>query len=95
MMNLHVQILLIIYSLLYGIVFSACLEMNYKYIYKQKRIPKYILSFLFIVNFVFLYFIVLRRINNGILHFYSFIFVGIGFVLAQVLINYLDKKHKK
>ena len=94
-MNLETQIYLILYSYIYGFLFSYILSYTYQYIYKQTVIPKIILSFLFVLNAVFIYFICLRKINYGILHVYSFLLILLGFISEHFIINYLDKRKRK
>lgn len=95
MMSLQVQIHLILYSYIYGFIFSLLLSYSYPYIEKQKKIPQILLSFLFVINAVFIYFAILRKINYGVLHFYSFLLVTLGFISEHVLMKFLDKKRGK
>lgn len=95
MMDLQTQIYLIFYSYIYGFVFSLILSYSYSYIYKQSLVPQIILSFLFVLNAVFIYFIILQKINYGILHFYSFLLVILGFISEHIFMKFLDKKHRK
>ena len=80
MMNLETQIYLILYSYIYGFLFSYILSYTYQYIYKQTVIPKIILSFLFVLNAVFVY---------------SFLLILLGFISEHFIINYLDKRKRK
>lgn len=95
MMNLKMQIHLILYSFLYGFILSILLDINYKYSYKKSLLIKYIISFLFAINASLIYFFFLQKINNGILHPYSFLWIIIGFTLSHFTNAYLDKHHKK
>lgn len=94
-MNLQVQIYLILYSFIYGFILSILLDINYAFIYKKKLFIKYIISFLFAINASFIYFFFLQKINNGILHIYSFLWILIGFTLSHFTVTYLDKHFKK
>ena len=95
MMNLHTQVYLILYSFIYGFILSILLDINYKYLYKKTLFIKYIISFLFAINASFIYFFFLQKINNGIIHIYSFLWIIIGFILSHFTITYLDKRYKK
>lgn len=95
MMSLQVQIHLILYSYIYGFLFSLFLSYSYPYIEKQKKIPQILLSLLFVVNSVFLYFAILRKINYGVLHFYSFLLVTLGFITEHALMKFLEKRRRK
>lgn len=94
MMNLHVQIYLILYSLIYGFLFSFIVTYHYQYVCKQKRFIRYILSFLFILISVFIYFLCLRKINYGVLHIYSFFLIILGCIIERKVMEYLDKRRR-
>ena len=95
MMNLKMQIVLIIYSLLFGVLFSFLLRINYKIIKNKSKGIKNIIIFLFTLNAVFIYFLVLKKINSGILHVYSFLLIFTGFILEHLTVNYLAEKINK
>lgn len=80
MIDLSIQLKSIIFSFLYGGFFSILLNINYKYIYNSKKAYKYLINIFFVVDNVFLYFIILRLINDGILHYYFLISLVIGFI---------------
>ena len=80
MIPLDIQIKSIVFSFLYGIFFSFLLNINYKFIYYSKGIIKILINIFFIVDNVFLYFILLRFINNGIVHFYFLLSLFLGFL---------------
>lgn len=94
-MDLKSQINLVVFSILFGLIFSFYLRLIYPYIIKQKRIVYYILSFLTIFNFTLFYFVMLLKINNGLLHIYSFLCIVIGFIIEYTLHLIIDKHIKK
>ena len=77
MIPLDIQIKSIIFSFLYGMFFSFLLNLNYKYIYYSKGVFKILVNVFFVVDNVFLYFIILRYINNGI-EILKFVLDGTG-----------------
>ena len=79
MIPLNIQIKSIVFSFLYGVFFSFLLNLNYKFIYYSKGILKILINIFFVVDNVFLYFIILRYINNGIVHFYFLLSLVIGY----------------
>lgn len=91
-MSLKVQIITLLYSFIYGIVFSILLNLNYKFIYEGKRIFKIIITFIFILDSMLLYFLILKKINYGILHIYEFLAIILGFILENTLVAKLYKK---
>ncbi len=93
-MILKIQILSLSYSFLYGIFFSFMTTLNYSLLYNDTNYIKIISSALFIVNNVLLYFILLQKINNGILHIYLIITFILG-IVVEININKLIAKHIK
>ena len=93
-MNLHTQVNLITFSFFFGIVFSIFLTVNYKLIYNSNKFIKIISSFLVILISSLIYFICKKKINNAILHYYSFLFIICGFIIEH-FIEMLIEKHKK
>ena len=84
-MSLIVQIKLIIFSFFFGIVFSLFISLNYKLIYNNNPIVKAISSLLCIIIATLTYFIMLEKINDGILHIYSLLVVIIGFIIESTI----------
>ena len=79
MIPIDIQIKSIAFSFLYGMFFSFLLNLNYKFIYYSKGIAKVLINIFFVVDNVLLYFIILRYINNGIVHFYFLLSLVIGY----------------
>jgi len=90
-MLLEIQLQSLIYSFVYGYFFSIVLNLNYKYLFNSKAIIKVIINILFIIDNVFLYYILLRKINNGIVHYYFIIMIFLGFIFC----NYFSKKIRR
>lgn len=86
-MNLIVQIKLIIFSLIYGAFLSFTLSLNYRFIYESKLIYKIIINFMYVIVNALLYFYILLKINDGILHYYSFICILIGFLIENSIVK--------
>lgn len=90
-MLLKVQFQSLIYSFVYGFFFSILLNINYKYLFDSKKIKKIIFNIIFILDNSLLYYILLKYINNGVVHIYFFIMIILGFILG----NYYSKKIRK
>lgn len=86
-MELIVQLKLIIFSFLYGIFFAFTLNINYKFINSKRKILKVIFTLVFIILNTLIYFAILQKINNGILHYYSFICIVLGFLSENLIVN--------
>lgn len=86
MMTLDIQIRTFLVSILFGILFSFLMDMLYK-----QKIFNIILSFIVILIFTIIYFFVLLKINNAIIHPYYVIAFIIGFCLQNISKNLLKK----
>lgn len=95
MINLTLQFKLIIFSFIFGFLFSAILEGFNKKIKKYSMFIEILLSFLLIVFMTIVYFVGIQKICNAIFHIYSIISIIIGFVLYDVLINIIANNNKK
>ena len=94
-MNIRIQIITLLLSFIYGIFFSFFLSLNYKFIYGDKKFFKIIISFLIVIVNVLLYFIILKKINNGIFHIYEVISLSLGFIIENWLSSIIAKGAKK
>lgn len=95
MILLKTQIKSIFFSFLYGVFFSFMLSLNYKFIFYTEGIVKILINFLFILDNVFLYFILLRFINNGIVHYYFIFSIILGFFSVNKISNKLFRVENK
>ena len=94
-MKLDIQIKLIIFSLLYGIFFSLFLDLNYKFLHNKNKFIKYFSNILYTAICVFIYFKGIQKISFGIFHLYSFLLIGTGFILENIIYKVIEKKLKK
>ena len=83
MISLDIQIKSLIFSFLYGVFFSILLNVNYKFVFESKGIKKILINIFFIIDNVLLYFIILRFINNGIIHFYFVLALFMGYICVN------------
>lgn len=86
-MTLKIQIISLVVSFLYGIFFSFLLNINYKLIYNDNKFIKIIGTFMFIIVNSLLYFLILLKINNGIVHIYCIFSLIIGFIIENFIIS--------
>lgn len=77
-MSLHEQVLLILFSLLFGIIFSLVLNVNYKYIIRLHKGMQIFTTFILVFNFSMIYFLMIKKINHAIFHPYSLLCIFIG-----------------
>ena len=84
-MSLKIQIYSILYSFLFGIYFSYILKLFKKYIYNNNIIIKIVSNLVIVIINSFIYFIGINKINNGILHPYTFITLILGFYFIDII----------
>lgn len=94
-MLLETQIQSLIFSFVYGLFFSFLLDFHYKYIFETKLPIRIVVNLFFILDHAFLYFILLRLINHGILHIYFFFSLALGFLVAHPKTRILRSCFKK
>ena len=94
-MSLNIQIYSLLFSFLYGIILYILLEINYRFLFEGKIIYRIIISFLFVMVLSLVYFLVLLKINNGVLHLYFFLSMFTGYLLSFVIYKKLIVKRKK
>jgi len=87
MIPLDIQIKSIAFSFLYGMFFSFFTYLTHSFIYNTKGICKLIINVLYVLDNVIIYFIILRIINDGILHYYFIIALVLGFILVNKMTN--------
>ena len=91
-MELDVQIVSLGISLLYGMFFYILLEINARFLYSSSNFIKIVCSFLFVLFNSLLYFLILLFVNNGYVHGYFLICLGIGYILCKVIHKKILKK---
>ncbi len=80
-MDLKTQLLSIMFSFGYGIICSYLYNINYNFIYKTSILYKIVINLLFCINLGLVYFLLLKVINNGIVHIYFILSFLLGFIL--------------
>lgn len=92
MMNLKIQCLSLFFSLLYGILFSFLVKVNYKFLFINKGVLKILCNFLFMLDVSLGYFFLIKIINNGILHIYFFLMFLLGWYIGyKFIVKFLTK----
>lgn len=94
-MNLEIQIQSLIFSFVFGLYFSLLFNLFYKFLFKDKKIYTLLINLIFVLMNIILYFILLKVINNGILHMYFIGLLFLGFIIGnrqtRKLRKYKDK----
>ena len=84
-----------LFSFIFGIFFFITSYFNNKLIKNKKAIFKYIITFLYIVNIVLIYILLLYKINYGVFHIYFLMTVLVGFIFGYWQTNMLKKYIKR
>lgn len=93
-MSIDVQFKTILFSFVFGFLFSLLLGFNYKFMTGHK-LYSFFISFFFVVVNVLLYFIFLRKINGGIYHNYEVFCIVLGFFMENLLFSLVYKRFKR
>lgn len=94
-MSLDLQIISSIFSFLYGILFSILLNFNYNVLFSGKRLFRIFSNILFLLDSSLLYFILIKRINEGIIHPYFYLLFFLGACLCFSKTKFLRRFIKK
>lgn len=91
-MNLKIQILSLLFSFVFGIIFSLLVNINYRLLFSKSRIFQIIMTLVFVINCALIYFFLLKFINNGVVHPYFYLMVLIGFYFSFPITKSFRKK---
>lgn len=90
-MDNSLQLLSFLVSFLFGIVFSFFSRYHYDMVYSLKTLPRYVLTFLFILDMSLFYILLLYYVNDGTVHLYFVAVTFLGYFLEKVLSPYVKK----
>lgn len=91
-MILGVQIVSLVFSFFYGILFCFAGYVLKRFLFNKKSIISLISSFIFMFFFSTMYFIFLWYLNSGIIHLYFLFMFILGFFSVQLFINCVKRK---
>lgn len=81
-MVLQVQVVSLFYSFVFGVFFGICVNFHYVLLFSRKRWFQIFMNFIFVVDMALIYFLILKMINGGVLHFYFFLLILLGFFVS-------------
>lgn len=91
-MEIQLQLLSILISFFFGIFFSILTNLNYRYLFSKHIWFKTTFTVIYILDMALLYFLVMKMLNNGIIHSYFLLFVGLGFLFSFIkLSRYINR----
>ena len=82
-MNLETQIQSMVFSLFFGMFYSLLFNILYSCFFKTKKYIRFISTIIFVFFMNSIYFLILIKINSGILSYYFIFMAFIGFALAN------------
>ena len=82
-MTLLLQIKSLFFVFIYALFFSFTFNTNKKFLLHKNKLYKIIINVLFFLDHVLLFFILLKEINNFILHFYYVPSFILGIILYK------------
>ena len=80
-----IQLFSFFVSFCIGFVFSIVTKFHFKLVDSYPKILQYLLTVLYVIDFVLLYVILMYHINGGVIHIYFLAFVFVGFFCSEVL----------
>ena len=89
-MILETQIYTLLFSFIFGSLFGLLVKINYFFLNHSNKFIKILFTVVFVTIFTLIYFIILEKLNSGIIHIYYFIMLILGFCLEQ----FIEKKIK-
>ena len=84
-MILETQIYTLLFSFVFGMIFGFLVRINYFFLNHSNRLIKVLFTISFVTLFTLIYFIILEKLNSGIIHIYYFIMLILGFCLEQFI----------
>jgi len=91
-MTLKTQIISLVFSFLFGVLFSILVNLNYRWLFTKCRFFQIIITMVFVIDCALLYFFLLKLINDGVVHPYFYLMVLVGFYLSFPTTKLFRKK---
>ena len=83
MMKLEIQLTTFLFSVGFGILFSFLIDLIKNKLFKIKTILQLLISFVLTISLSLLYFYILLKLNNAIIHPYYIVAFIIGFIIEN------------
>ena len=81
-MNAKEQIIVLLFNFIYGFIIYFVSILNYRLIKNETLILKIMITFLFLVDFTFIYLAIIYKLNYGMFHIYYIIMFILGYILS-------------
>jgi hypothetical protein len=97
-MSIDIQLKVMTFSFVFGFIFFFFTFLTKKLIKRRKLLCQVIIDFLLVMDFVFLYLIILFKLNDGMFHIYFLFLVILGFYIGykmrKIIVNNIIKSCK-
>ena len=93
-MELSLQIKSLLFSFFFGIIFSIVVNLFSNKLYNTRLRYQIINAFIISIVFCLIYFILIKKINNGVIHIYFIFMILFGFINEKRFIK-LASRFKK
>ncbi len=93
-MDAKTQIIVLLFSYFYGLIFYFLSKLNNYIIKSKKRLFRSIITILFTYNIVLIYLIILYKLNNGAFHIYFLLMGILGYLTSSKYLNKMLKNVK-
>ena len=93
-MDYKLQLLSFFVSFLFGIFFSFTSRFHYNLVFKLKKILRYLLTFLYILDISLFYILIMYYINHGNVHLYFVFLTFLGYYVEPYLTLSVKKSVK-
>lgn len=90
-MNLEMQIQSLMFSLFFGMFYALVYNLFYKVLFNEKKTIRLFVNLIFQLSLFILYFIFLKVINSGIIHWYFLLMLWSGFLIGNMKIRKIRK----
>lgn len=77
-MDAKTQIIVLLFSFIYGFLFYSFLKLNEAIIKRKNKSARSLITIMFMYNVVLIYILIVFKINNGNFHPYFFIMIILG-----------------
>jgi len=91
MMTLSIQIKTLLFSLCFGFIFGLIVTLTNKLIYNKNSFIQIFTSFVLAIASSIIYFIILQKLNEAIIHPYYLLVFVLGFIIETITKKYVLK----
>ena len=94
MIPLRIQITALFFSFFFGIIFSFLTSVLY-HIFKKRKFCFFLITIIYIVCSIYVYFMGLKKMNNAIIHIYFLLILFLGILFETHFQKKIEKNLKK